>query len=153
MGLFFSQKAIEVIKRKASDQSVTSSTTLVDETDLQVPVGVSETWMFEWILRLTFGATGQFKCKVVGPTNYTWEGTAVNVSNALVPAYAAMPEAGTVSLIIATATNGVATVCGTLTTDANNAGAAKLQFAQDTSDGTATVIKAKASYVRARKVA
>lgn len=152
VGANLSQRALEVIKQKTSDQSVQSSTTLVDETDMQLAMGKSETWLLEWVLRLVYGTTGQFSCKVVGPTNYTFSGTAAEIANGG-SAYASITEGSTISLICTGLTNGVATVRGIFTTDANNAGTAKLQFTQDTSSGTSTTIKGSASYLRARKVA
>jgi len=50
-----------LIARKTADQSVTTSTTLVDATTMTLPVGASEVWQFEFDVIYSAGNTGDIK--------------------------------------------------------------------------------------------
>jgi hypothetical protein len=143
---------IWVAKRKTGDQSVTSSTVLVDETDMQFAIGVNETWVVEWVLTTTFSAAGQIDVAVVTPAAAAQLVTATQTPNAIVPAYGSTTVSGTaIGLVCAAATAGMVRLVATVVNGAN-AGTVKMQFAQHTSDGTATTVKAN-SYMVARKAA
>lgn len=57
-----------LIARKTSDQSVTSSTTLVDDTALQLTVGINEVWLLHFILRYEASVTGDIKVSASFPS-------------------------------------------------------------------------------------
>lgn len=137
-------------KVKAADQSVTSSTALVDEANLQFGIGPNETWIFTWTLSLTFSAAGQAKVAVVTPAGATQLILAEMHPNAIVPAFGTTGTSGTgIALVCALATAGVARVVATVVNGAT-AGTVKLQFAQNTSDGTATTVKATSALTAVR---
>lgn len=137
-------------KVKASDQSVTSSTTLVDEATMQFAIGASESWIFTWTLSAVFSAAGQIKVAVVTPAGATLLAVAHMHPNGIVPAFGTTTTSGTgIALVSALSTGGAVMVTATVVNGAT-AGTVRLQFAQNTSDGTATTIKAASSLVAAR---
>jgi hypothetical protein len=150
-GLLTSGQVLEVVK--AADQSVTSSTVLVPDTALTLAVVAGATYdftcyldfegaaqgtgdlKFQWAVPL--GATLRYACPHVNAAN-TWVGGNTNIA--------------TTSITCATQTAGV--LCGvkmdgTLVMS-STAGAITLQWAQNTSVGTATIVHAqsKLSLVR-----
>lgn len=141
----------EVAKAKSGDQSVTSSTALVDETNLQFPIGANETWIFTWTLSATFSAVGQVKVAVVTPAGATLLVVAQMTPNGILPAFGTTTTSGTaITLTAVLSTSGLIVVTATVVNGAT-AGTVKLQFAQGTSDGTATTLKSASSMI-ARKV-
>lgn len=145
-----SQSSAAVAKAKAANQSVTSSTVLVDEATLSSAIGASETWVFAWTLSATFSAVGQIQLAVVTPAGATLLAVATMVPNGILPAAAtATTSGGAMSLVAALSTAGVVTVTATVVNGAT-AGTVKLQFAQASSDATATTIQAASSLVARR---
>lgn len=61
---------------KTVDQSVTSSTVLVADTDMQFAIGANETWIAEFEIRTIENAVGGHKIDVTAPVGcaggYTW---------------------------------------------------------------------------------
>ena len=131
--------------RKTSNQSVTSSTALVSDADLQLPVGASDVYLFRFHVRYDAGSTGDFK-----------------VAFAL-PASGQIDAAGSGSILSSTGTFQDTSWQAITTTDASplsfagaganlprtllidgtyigggTAGTVILRWAQNTSDGTAT---------------
>ena len=143
---------------KSADQSVTNSTTLTDETALQVTMGAGETWIFQYFILASNNnsATPDWKAAILAPTASACDVTQSGAETA----GAAFPQATTTDC----------TTPGTLVDSAINAGAApfqvyiqgavtdngsggtiKLQFAENTAGlGTSLTIK-KGSYVVAYK--
>jgi hypothetical protein len=54
-------EAWDQYKVKSTDQSVTNSTTLTDDSELSFQVGSAETWYFEVVILYSSDATGDFK--------------------------------------------------------------------------------------------
>lgn len=137
-------------KVKASLQSVTSSTVLVDESALQFGIGPNETWIFTWTLSATFAAAGQIKVAVVTPAGASQLIVAEMLPNAIVPAFGTTTTSGTgIALVCALATAGMVRVVATVINGAT-AGTVKLQFAQNTSDVTATTVTAASALTAVR---
>ena len=74
---------------KASDESVTNSTTLQDDDELTISVGAGELWEFQAIIAYEATLNGDFKCDFVASTGtftavYRWLGsdTTANAVNA-----------------------------------------------------------------------
>ncbi len=129
-------------KVKAADESLSSSTSLQDDDDLQFPVNNGEQWFVDVLLDLT-GSTGGIKCAFSIPTGSTM---ALNMCSNLNSGNTShvhewLRTSGTATSAI-TITNGVTSVNirGVISVGAN-AGNIKLQWAQSTSSGTATVVK------------
>jgi hypothetical protein len=135
---------------KASDQGVTSSTSLIDESHLQHSVGANETWVLTYTLHATFSATGQVKIACVVPSGSTMLLVASMTPNGIVPAFGTTTTSGSgVSLVAALATSGVIIATVTVRTG-DEPGTVKLQFAQNSTSVTATEIKANSSLISRR---
>ena len=139
-----------LIVRKTSDQSVTSSTVLVDDTALVLPLLANEVWQYKFFVVYGAGTTGDIKLGWTFPTagdlrmsgpaandsggtltynifsTTTSPTTARNYAGAGTAAYTSLPFEGVF-------VNGA------------NAGNLTFQFAQNTSDATSTTVKANST--------
>jgi hypothetical protein len=130
--------------RKSADQSVTSSTTIANDTHLKFAIGANETYTFNlWLYTTAANSTPGIKWNVAGPS-----GSTVTFSP---PNTYPMADGSTV---IATVGSGGDTFQGF--TDSNlrpmliqgsilngsTAGDVQLKWAQNTSSGTSTTVKA-----------
>lgn len=139
-------KASVIVKN--ADESVTSSITLQDDDELTVALAANTDYAFSIWLRTTSGGggtNGSIKCALTVPAGATlqfsgiWEGSAGPQTADPILATATalpMPLNGT--------SNCWARIDGTVRNGAN-AGNLTLQWAQNTSSGTATVVKAGSS--------
>jgi len=139
------------IKTKASDESVTSSTTLQDDDDLLFPVGANETWVARWCISATFLATGGAKVAIAVPSG----GASMVIARLEVDVngFAGKPssEGAAVNLVgDGSDAFGFIFIDATIVNGATP-GNVKLQWAQSTSSGTATVFKANSSLVARKK--
>jgi hypothetical protein len=139
---------------KTADQSVTSSTVLVDDTHLQFAIGASQAWTFELALATT--GPGFLKLVFTAPTSAAgWWHMDRGVGGA---------SFGTVSRKTTdaatfidgesqetTATPDTARIGGYVL-NSTSAGTFKLRWAQVASNGTATVVK-KGSWLVAHRLA
>jgi hypothetical protein len=131
----------EVVTRKTADQSVTSSVTLVNDLHLTFNVAASETWVAKFVLFVDAGATGDLKVGLSVPSGATYRlaaaatpntaGTVANQASSTTTVSVGGLGAGTVYAYTLYAT----------IVNSTTAGAVTLQFAQDTSDATATTLK------------
>jgi hypothetical protein len=142
---------------KISSESVTSSTVLQDDDVLTVTVAASSVYELSGVLFYD-GASGaaDLKFSWVGPAGATMEWSSVCLSAAAVDtgdieaiAYATIGAVGTAGTLgagtnLAVLLDGLLTVAGT-------AGTFKLQWAQNTSNGTATRVLLK-SYIVLRRI-
>jgi hypothetical protein len=130
---------------KSADQSVTSSTTLVNDTALVVPVASSATYIF-WCMLYFEGGTlnsSDLKWGWTVPASTTMRYQAIYVSPASVLNIA---RAGTDASVLAAASNGAGNsqtmqMFGTALVSSTS-GNLQLQWAQNTSNGTATIVHA-----------
>lgn len=137
--------------RKTADESVTSSTTLQNDDHLFFPVGASETWIFDMFLSPYGSSSGDIKFAFTVPAGATikWSMLGTN-SNAGSSVY--MQTTGGASLPFQLFGGLPAEMCmirGIVTT-AGTAGTLQLQWAQNTSNATATSVQAD-SYLQASK--
>jgi hypothetical protein len=134
---------------KATDQTVTSSTSLVNDTALSFAIAASEAWQFELDLYSTFdgGAASGIKAAFTVPSGATlqWLPTAVSIP---------ITTSGS-SQILAAGGGATTTWMGKLigqVINSTNAGTVQLQWAQNTSDATATALKAGSSLLATRLI-
>jgi hypothetical protein len=130
---------------KTADQSVTSSTVLVNDSNLFVSVLASATYWFQCYLDFEGGTNGSSDIKVQwnAPTGATlrWQVFAGGTAGIGTPAGIGTRVQGTA---YALGTNGpgsltAASMWGTLAVS-TTAGTLQLQWAQNTSNGTATIV-------------
>jgi hypothetical protein len=143
---------------KASNESVTSSTTLQDDDELLFAIGASETWIAELTLYVTGNAAGDILVDITAPSGATgvWGGTGL-IRTATTDESGnrerALPSFGSGGVSFGVVTANVQTVRLYATIiNSTNAGNVTLQWAQLASNGTATVVNA-GSCLRAHRVA
>jgi hypothetical protein len=128
-------------KRVSSDMSVTSNTTLADITGLSVSLAAGDTYSFVATLFCTTGATaGGVKVGLAGTATITDLIADGHVRDGAT--IIAGTRVSTLTTVIASTNAGTApviTIMGTITVNA--AGTLKLQFAQNASNATASVVK------------
>ncbi len=155
----FASKAVALYARQAANQSVTSSTVLVDSTNLQLALVANAVYEIECFLILDAGTAGDIKVGFArtgaGTWTFDWTPNAISAAAASYSASVnktALTLADTVIVPgVAVGTKTVAHPKGLVITDAT-AGTFKVQFAQNASDGTATTLYA-GSYIKARRLA
>ena len=140
--------------RKSSNQSVTSSTTLVNDSQLKFAVEANTTYLFNiWLWVYAADGTPDIKLTVVGPSGSTlyWSPSTYYATSDGTNALGTV-NAGTVTLnAFVDANERNQLYFGSILNGAT-AGDVTLQWAQNTSSGTATTIKA-GSYIYGIKVA
>jgi hypothetical protein len=137
---------------KASDQSVTSSTVLVNCTSLTLPVAANGTYRFELGLIGTENGGG-VKCGFIVPSSAVTHGKWVQY-NGSTPAYANTSADFTdpYGIIVTAGADIVTANQSFLVVTGATAGSVTLQFAQVTSDVSNSTIKA-GSWIKAERVA
>lgn len=141
--------------RKTASESVTSSTTLQNDDALLFAVGANQVWTLDLVLFVDGATTGDIKLGVTVPASTTYQigglGNIVAASGIDSDEHNATLTTGTISF--GTAGTGTTTMIiarGTLATS-STAGSVTLQWAQDTSDATATRVLAN-SFLRAWQI-
>jgi hypothetical protein len=139
--------------RKSSNQSVTSSTTLVNDSQLKFAIAANETFIFNvWLWVYTADGTPDIKLTMTGPSGSTlyWSPSTyyatADGTNAL-----GTVNAGTVTLNAFSDANERNQLYFGSILNGGTAGDVQLQWAQNTSSGTATTVKA-GSYIYGIKV-
>lgn len=141
---------------KTADQSVTSSTTLVNVTDLVFAIGASERWGYRFVIFYDATTGGDIKFAITapagvadlrwgsgvtrGPGEGTWADATVSGSGTE-RGFAGRGAGDIASLVIEGFVENGAT-----------GGSIQLQFAQNTSNGTASIVKEN-SYLVAHQLA
>lgn len=146
-----------IVKAKASNETVTSSTTLQDDDDLVQAIGANETWVFEFTLYVSGAAAGDILPDVAAPAGATgfWGvlgaalGNTTDQSSVRIRAADTLSSTGITLGIIDAVTN-VARITATVFNGAN-AGNVKLRWAQGTSNATGTVVHA-GSVMKAHRI-
>ena len=135
---------------KSSDESLTSDTALQNDDDLSFAIAANEIVYVAMQLHITTSSAGRFNFQFTGPasptevmlayafsSNASSAGGGANNVLAFSSARAIVPAATIVSMVLSgVIDNGV------------NAGTVQLQWAQQVSNGTATVVKAGSSLSR-----
>lgn len=147
--------------RKVANQTVTSSTVYIDDTELKFAISASQTWVATFVLFVDGAQAADVKFKVTAPAGSTvsaaisgLDGAATaNTASALQFA-AAGTAAADVGAVGVLNTGGVATVPVTVHVSVLNsvtAGNVTLQWAQQASNATGTTVLA-GSFLTATKV-
>lgn len=133
-----------LIVRKTSDQSVTSSTALVDCTSMVLTVGANEVWLTEWFIRYAAGATGDIKFGWTFPTGGEIDAgvAARNTTAATVNQFWYATTSPTTAEAFGTVNAVELLRVHAICVNGGTAGNYQLQFAQQVSDGTAATVKA-----------
>ena len=130
-----------ITKVVTANQDVTSSTTLVDVSDLTLRIGKYERINFKYNIFYTTAATPDIKYLIDTPASLTSYRVAQNGCDHAGAALASIITAeGSAIAITASGTDGCLQLSGTIENGAT-AGDIKFQFAQDTSNGTATTVR------------
>lgn len=144
--------------RKTSDQGVTTSITLVDDSALVLAIGASETWQIEVVLFVTAPTAGRLRIAFNVPTGATgaW-GVIGLVFNAVassgdVLTYAStdLTDGGAVQMGCAGASTPVMMTAKLMIVNSTTPGNVTLRWAQGASSGTSTVLTN--SYIMAAKL-
>jgi hypothetical protein len=133
---------------KTSQTSVTSSTTLAPDPDLSVPVVASATYLFELVLmNCSGGAAGALKLNFAVPSgaagDYLDLGNNTSGTDSII-------DAGALTTVTPNNCNAGVLVKGLIVVS-TTAGNLTLQWAQNSSNATATVVGVN-SYLTARQV-
>ncbi len=135
------------IAQVAADFSVTSSATLINVTGLSVNAAPARTYSFNAYLNCTCAAAGGVKAAIGGTctaTNLIYDGW-VRETNGIKGQANSTTLGGAVASSTTTATSGIVIeIKGTITSNAT--GTLTVQFAQNTSNATASVVK-RGSYL------
>jgi len=133
--------------RKSSDQTVTSSTTLVNDSQLKFAVAANETYIFQaWLYTYAADATPDIKTTFTGPSGSTvfWSSSQViflaNGSTTLT----VVAPGGTVGDFFVDSNLRAIQLYGTISNGAT-AGDVQLQWAQNTSSANGTTVRAGSS--------
>ena len=134
---------------KSADESVTSSTTLQDDDDLQITLAANSDYEIEYMVFVqSASATPDFKYQWTEPDG-VYRGVATTTAVTSVSIFDESTAASTLSLDA----NAIEFMKGTIVIETAGAGGTfKLEWAQDTSDATATTVK-KGSWMKATKLA
>jgi len=133
--------------RKSSDQTVTSSTTLVNDSQLKFAVAANETYIFQaWLYTYAADGTPDIKITFTAPSGSTlfWSSSQVIfLPDASTSLTVVAPAATTGSLFIDSNLRAIQ-LYGTILNGAT-AGDVQLQWAQNTSSANGTSVKAGSS--------
>jgi len=134
-----------LVNRKTADQSVTSSTALVNATSMTLPVGANEVWLFAFNIVYSGANTGDLKLAFTFPAAGRIDATAHWGNSAGTSALAEFSGTTTPTTSQIFTGSGGSTVhylfpLPGIFTNSSTAGDLQLQFAQGTSDATATTM-------------
>lgn len=133
--------------RKSSDQTVTSSTTLVNDSQLKFAVAANETYIFQaWLYTYAADGTPDIKVTFTGPSGSTvlWSSSQVIFNAAAATTLTSVNTGGTSADLFVDANNRAIQLYGTILNGAT-AGDVQLQWAQNTSSANGTSVKAGSS--------
>lgn len=133
------------VKRKSADESVTSSTTLQDDDELFFAVTASSIWVANFYLAHEAATAGDIKYEVTVPSGATGFIQIIGMDPTTVASIRALASTAPIGGLaiggLGAGTLGCSLVSVSVSVSATP-GDVKLQFAQQSSSGTATTIKA-----------
>ena len=139
--------------RKSSDQTVTSSTTLVNDSQLKFAVEASATYIFEaWLYTYAADGTPDIKVTFTGPAGSTvlWSSSQVIFNAGGSTTLTVVSAGGTAADLFVDSNLRAIQLYGTIL-NSSTAGDLQFQFAQNTSSANGTSVKA-GSYIYGIKV-
>jgi hypothetical protein len=142
----FNTAVMHLIARKASDESVTNNT-LQDDNDLIAPVAANEVWLFRWNLKVTIPVTPQLKIAFTFPASGDINvcGTELNAAGTLtkITFQGSTTPTATQDFLGSTVNRHI--VLEGLFINAGTAGNLTLQWAQNVTNASATIMKAQST--------
>lgn len=139
-----------VTRSKASDTTRSDTDVLADDPDLVFSALAGETWAIQYCLRATFGAVGALKVAINAAGASFVQINASMIPNGIVPAFANGSALATgITLAPAAATAGYVSIAVLIVV--STSGPIALQWAQGTSDATATLMK-RGSFLTATRL-
>ena len=135
---------------KAANESVASSTTLQNDDNLKFSVAANDIWTFELFLIVSGDAAGDIKIAFTAPTGATINWGAIGQTIADAFSDAVVSGSGTTASFGVGAASRTILIRGTVVVS-TTAGTIQLQWAQDTSSVTATVV-ATGSHITAHQI-
>ena len=140
-----SSGASSLFARKTSTQSVVSSTTLVNDTQLTFAVAANEVWVFQLLLCVICPATGtNFKATMVGPSGSTiqwsFQGLAMYDASVNVTQLRTRAGAATDATYMDAFSTGTNVGITGVIVNGSTSGSCTLQFAQNTSTANAITV-------------
>lgn len=133
--------------RKSSDQTVTSSTTLVNDSQLKFAVAASETYIFQaWLYTYAADGTPDIKVTFTGPAGSTvlWSSSQVIFNAGGSTTLTVVSAGGTAADLFVDSNLRAIQLYGTISNGVT-AGDLQFQFAQNTSSANGTSVKAGSS--------
>src|SRR3990167_770547 len=142
-------KAI-IDKRKASDETVSSSTTLQDDADFSFAIAANETWAVTLYLYVTQSSTGGWKSDFTVPAGATgWHGILIYAAGAS-EGVDFQPDVTVAVVNTVSATDNLVIIEAVIVNGAN-AGTVQLRWAQNAAAGD-TVVKGASSFMERQKL-
>ena len=138
----------QIIVRKTTDQSVTNSTVLVNDTQLSMNIGANEQWVIQYNLSANGPTAADFKFAVTAPAGATCSMAAYDPEGATAQANIGCGVAS--GLIAASGVDDPLWVSVIITNGAA-AGVVNLQWSQFSANGTANIVRA-GSYLTAFRI-
>jgi len=133
--------------RKSADQTVTSSTTLVNDSQLKFAVAASETYIFQaWLYTYAADGTPDIKVTFTGPSGSTvfWSSSQVIFTGGGATTLTVVAPGATAADFYVDANYRAIQLYGTIL-NGGTAGDLQFQFAQNTSSANGTSVKAGSS--------
>jgi hypothetical protein len=136
-----------LIVRKPSDESIPSSTVLQDDDHLVLPVAANEIWLVRYNLKVTIPVTPQMKMAFTFPASgdINLSGTEFNAAGTLTKiTFQGTTTPTATQDFLGSASNRHIVLDGVFV-NAGNAGNLVLQWAQNVSNASATIMKANST--------
>lgn len=148
--------ATDGVVRKAADESVTSSTTMQDDDELLVALDANSHYIFHALISYDASTTGDIKMQFTVPSGASGRRHSLHAqSTATSCSSSAQSTWGGPITTAITSIGGTGAVCEALidgyVSTSGTSGNLRLQFAQDVSDATASIVKA-GSFIQWRKL-
>jgi hypothetical protein len=134
-----------VMIRKSSDQSRTSSTVITADTQLTFPIGAGETYIVQIVVNTTEAAAGGFAYTVNAPSGATCNISSIGGDSTGSAGELVNAGCGTVGTYNGGGTSSTEHISATIVNGATTGQNVTFAFAQSTSNGTATIVKAGSS--------
>ena len=150
-GIIYSPDIFTVANVVDADVTVTNSATLVDVSDLTIPIGKRERIMFRYTLFYTTTAAGDLKYRVeipASPTLYRLAIKSIDPSGTHAQSVITSEADGTVTAT--SGTDGLLELRGILV-NAGTEGEVKFQFAQNTATSAESAIIRRGSFLEFRR--
>jgi hypothetical protein len=137
-----------LIARKASNETVTSSTVMQADNDLILPVGTTDAWQFEFSLWVTADPAGDIAMRFTFPASGTFAAHSVGGLQSTIDFHqfgATTSPTSTRTTQVTSATNPDYIAVRGMYLGGGTSGNVALEWAQGTSNGVATTVRANSA--------